>query len=59
MIVAKSAVIAVAKHVRLRVFTPDENQEMDAYKFQYRIYHDEFVYDNKVAGIYLHAQATA
>lgn len=59
MIVAKSAVIAVAKHVRLRVFTPDENQEMDAYKFQYRIYHDEFVYDNKVAGIYLHAQASA
>ena len=59
MIVAKSAVIAVAKHVRLRVFTPDENQEMDAYKFQYRIYHDEFVYDNKVAGIYLHAQAAA
>ena len=57
MIVAKSAVIVVAKHVRLRVFTPDENQEMDAYKFQYRIYHDEFVYDNKVAGIYLHAQA--
>ena len=59
MIVAKSAVIVVAKHVRLRVFTPDENQEMDAYKFQYRIYHDEFVYDNKVAGIYLHAQASA
>ena len=59
MIVAKPAVIAVAKHVRLRVFTPDENQEMDAYKFQYRIYHDEFVYDNKVAGIYLHAQASA
>jgi len=49
-----SAVEAVAKHTKLRVWTPDENQDADAYKFQYRIYHDLFVYDNKVAGIYVH-----
>ena len=49
-----SAVVAVAKHAKLRVFTPDVNQDMDAYKFQYRIYHDIFVYDNKVAGVYVH-----
>ena len=54
MIVDKQAVIGVEKHVRLRVFTPDQNQNMDAYKFQYRIYHDCFVYDNKVKGIYAH-----
>ena len=53
MIVHPSAVEAVAKHVKLRIFTPDINQSMDAYKFQYRIYHDAFVYDNKVAGIYV------
>ena len=53
MIVHPSSVEAVAKHVKLRVFTPDENQSMDAYKFQYRIYHDTFVYGNKVAGIYV------
>ena len=54
MIVAPSAVVALAKHAKLRVFTPDINQDADAYKFQYRIYHDLFVYDNKVAGIYVH-----
>ena len=53
MVVHPSSVEAVAKHVKLRVFTPDENQSMDAYKFQYRIYHDTFVYANKVAGIYV------
>lgn len=53
-----SAVEAVAKHKKLRVFTPDENQDADAYKFQYRIYHDLFVYENKVAGIYLHPATT-
>ena len=53
MIVHPSAVEAVAKHVKLRIFTPDINQDMDAYKFQYRIYHDAFVYDNKVAGVYV------
>ena len=53
-----SAVVAVAKHAKLRVFTPDVNQDMDAYKFQYRIYHDIFVYDNKVAGVYVHKLAS-
>lgn len=52
LLVAKGTVEAVAKHVKLRVFTPDVNQSMDAYKFQYRIYHDLFVYENKVAGVY-------
>ena len=53
MIVHPSAVEAVAKHVKLRIFTPDVNQDMDAYKFQYRLYHDAFVYENKAAGIYV------
>lgn len=57
LLVAPNTVEAVAKHVKLRVFTPDVNQDMDAYKFQYRIYHDLFVYENKVAGIYLHTEA--
>lgn len=57
MIVAPSAVEAVAKHVKLRVFEPDVNQTQDAYKFQYRIYHDIFVYENKVAGVYVHTEA--
>ena len=57
MVVHPSAVVAVAKHVKLRAFTPEENQDKDAWKFQYRIYHDEFAYQNKVAGIYVNKGA--
>nr|DAH82880.1 MAG TPA: Major capsid protein [Caudoviricetes sp.] len=57
MLVEASAVDAVVKHAPLKIFSPDENQDSDSWKFQYRIYHDEFVYDNKVAGIYVHTVA--
>lgn len=62
MIVLPRAVEAVAKHTKLRIFLADgdegtganKNQNQDAHKFQYRIYHDIFAYENKVAGIYCH-----
>ncbi len=59
MIVHPSALTKVVKHALPRIFTPDQNQKADAWKFDYRIYHDTFVYDNKVKGIYLHRGATA
>ena len=54
-----SAVVAVTKHAMPRIFTPEQYQKADAYSFQYRIYHDLFVEDNKVNGIYVHKAATA
>lgn len=59
MIVHPSAVVQVVKHVIPRVFSPDQNIDADAWRFNYRIYHDVFVQANKVKGIYLHAAATA
>lgn len=59
MIVHPSAVVKATKHVLPRIFTPDQNQTADAWKFDYRIYHDVFAYDNKVKGIYVHRGATA
>lgn len=59
MIVHPSAVCQVLKHVKPRIFAPDVNQKADAWKFDYRVYHDIFVYDNKKKGIYLHKGATA
>ena len=59
MIVEPSAVVQVVKHVMPRVFSPDVNQTADAWKFDYRIYHDAFVEQNKVDGIYVHKAATA
>ena len=59
MIVHPSAVTKVVKHVLPRIFTPEQYQNADAWKFDYRIYHDTFVYDNKVKGIYMHRGSTA
>ena len=59
MIIHPSAVVQIAKHVVPRIFSPEVNQSAAAWKFDYRIYHDAFVENNKVAGIYLHRAATA
>ena len=54
MIVYPGAVLQFKKFALPKIFTPDENQEKDAWKFQFRLYHDAFVYENKAKGIYLH-----
>lgn len=59
MIVNPQAVACVTKHATLRQFNPDVNQTADAYKVDYRLYHDIFVPDNKVKGIYAHIGSTA
>ena len=57
MIIHPTAVLQVAKHDSLKVFTPEQNQTTDGWLMQYRIYHDAFVYTNKLNGIYLHCKA--
>lgn len=59
LIVHPAAVMAVAKREKLRVFSPDQNQDADAYKLQYRLVHDCFVLDQKVKGIYLHKDTSS
>lgn len=59
MIVHPSAVKNAVRLALPKIFTPDENQSADAWKFQYREVHDAFVLDNKVNGIYVHAANTA
>lgn len=59
MIVHPSAVVQVVKHDLLRIFSPDVYQAADGYKLDVRLYHDLFVYDNKVDGIYVHRASTA
>ena len=54
LVVAKSAVVQAKKLALPKIFTPDENQSKDAWKFQYRLYHDAMAYENKKAGIYVH-----
>ena len=57
MVVSKSAIVQAKKFALPKIFDPDTNQEKDAWKFQFRLYHDAFVLDNKVNGIYVHTKA--
>ena len=57
MVIHKPAVLQYTKHTVSKVITPDDNQTADAYKFPYRAYGLADVYENKVAGIYLHHKA--
>lgn len=54
MMIEKQAVLQATKMALPKVFSPDENQTKDAWKFQYRLYHDAMVYENKAGGIYVH-----
>lgn len=53
MLVYPEAILQVKKFALPKVFTADENQDKDAWKFQFRLYHDCFIYDNKKMGIYV------
>ena len=57
MIIYPQALVQAKKFVMPKIFSPDENQKMDAWLFQFRLYHDAFVYDNKAKGIYLSEKA--
>ena len=59
MIVHPSAVIQVVKHIIPRVFSPEVNQEADAWKINFRVYHDAWVLANKTYGIYVHKKAAS
>lgn len=57
MIVHKAAVVQIIKNAVPRVFDPNTNQAADAWKFDYRLYHDAWVPENKEDGIYVHTKA--
>ena len=57
MIIHKAAVIQFAKHIAPKIIEPSVNQSSDGYKFGYRKVAIADVYENKVAGIYLHHKA--
>ena len=56
MIIDRASVIQLIKHGKIRVFDPDTNQSADAYKVDYRIYHDAWVLENKKNGIDCHTK---
>ncbi len=57
MVIHPSSVLQIVKFVLPKIFNPQVNQDSDVWKFQFREYHDAFVYENKAKGIYVHHKA--
>lgn len=58
LMIHPSAILQIAKQDQLKLFDPDTNQSKDGWKIQHRLYHDAFVYENKVDGVYSHIKAS-
>lgn len=58
LMVHPMSVLQATKLAQLKIFDPDVNQDMDGWKIQHRLYHDAFVYENKVKGVYSHIKAS-
>jgi hypothetical protein len=52
LMLPKRAAHLVKKTEKVRVFAPDVNQQMDAYKFDYRIYYDVFVRNSELKAVW-------
>jgi len=52
LIMAQTAPIAVCKQDAIRIFTPEQNQDADAFKINYRKYHDLWVPENKMDSVF-------
>ena len=59
MLVKPEAVCQVKKTEKLRYFAPAVNQDKDAHKWQYRVFHDALVISSKKPLIYVHTKASA
>ncbi|UZQ86026.1 hypothetical protein ODU73_000420 [Thermoclostridium stercorarium] len=51
IICPRTAPIAVSKTDNIRIFTPEQNQKADAWKIDYRKYHDLWIKDNQFKAI--------
>jgi len=52
IIMAQTAPIAVSKTDKIRIFTPDVNQKADAWKLDYRKFHDLWISKNSLASVW-------
>lgn len=53
IIAANRACIGIVKTDKVRTFSPDVNQDLDAWKMQYRKYHTLIIPDRKLDGVYV------
>lgn len=53
IILGKTTPIAVTKQDKMKIFTPDQNQDADAWKMNYRRFHELWVLENQATTIYV------
>lgn len=51
MVMPRTTPIAITKQDKMKIFTPDTNQDADAWKMNYRRFHDIWVLDNRLNSI--------
>lgn len=56
IISAQNVPIAVSKTDNMKIFTPDQVQDADGYKMDYRKYHDLWIPDNKFDGLFVNVK---
>jgi hypothetical protein len=59
IVMPKKAASLVRKTEKVRVWTPDQNQDADAWKFQYRLYYDLLVKKSNEDSIYTYTYQSA
>lgn len=59
LLLPKKACSLIKKTEKIRIFEPDQNQQMDAYKFDYRLYYDAFVKKSYQDAVYAYVYANA
>lgn len=57
IVIARRAPIAVSKTDKIRIFEPSVNQKADAWKLDYRKYHDLWIPTNKLEGVWVNTGA--
>jgi hypothetical protein len=57
MIVYAPEIIAVIKHMAPKIVNPEVNQTADGWIYGFRIYHDLFIAENKLTGVYVHSKS--
>lgn len=53
MIMPRTTPIAITKQDKMKIFAPDVNQDADAWKMNYRRFHDIWVLDNRLNSIFV------
>lgn len=59
ILMARRAPIAISKTDKIRIFDPNTNQKADAWKLDYRKFHDLWIPKNKLAAVWVNLGAAA